>query len=223
MRAVVFIGGDGPVPGSVPGGLGAYDLCVAADSGLLLAEAWGFAPDWIVGDMDSIGDPGRLAFYPEDRIRVYPRDKDDTDTELAIALARDLGSDEWTLVGGGGGRLDHLMAILALFDRPAAPVRWITRSEDAALVDSDRAGGVYAADVLPGSLLSIFPVGAGPWKLDSEGLKWPLDELSWDRGRFGISNVCLGDRFSLRSTAGRFLALAPLDGKSAPREGFGEP
>jgi thiamine pyrophosphokinase len=223
MRAVVFIGGDGPAPGSIPGGLGSYDLSVAADSGLLLAEAWGFAPDWIVGDMDSIGDPDLLSAYPEHRIRVYARDKDDTDTEIAISLAAEQGCSEWTLVGGGGGRLDHLMAIIALFERPAAPVRWITRFEDAALVDAERGGGRYSALARPGSLFSIFPLGSGPWGIGSEGLKWPLGGLSWDRGRFGISNVCLGDRFVLRARSGRFLALSPLSGKSAPGEGFGQP
>ncbi len=222
MRAVVFIGGDGPVPGSIPGGLGSYDLSVAADSGLLLAEAWGFAPDWIVGDMDSIGDPALLSAYPENRVRIYPRDKDDTDTEIAISLAAEQGCAEWTLVGGGGGRLDHLMAILALFERPVAPVRWITRTEDAVLVESNRNGGRYSAAVKPGTLLSIFPVGAAPWTISSEGLKWPLGGLSWDRGSFGISNVCLGDRFVLQARSGRFLALSPIACESAPGEGLGQ-
>lgn len=221
MRAAVFIGGDGPVPGEVAGGLGSFDLAIAADSGLLLAESWGVVPDWIVGDMDSLGDLDRLLPYPPERVLSCSRDKDDTDTELALKLASEQGCDETILIGGGGGRLDHLMALLALFDRREAPVRWVTRLEDIVLVDALRRGD-HTRDTAPGATVSIFPVGEGPWRVESRGLLWPLDDLTWNRGFFGISNRTVGAGFSLRATSGRFLSVLNREVPSAPSEGLGQ-
>jgi len=49
-------------------------VIAAADSGLLLAEAAGLRPDWIIGDMDSL-EPDRLAFYAPEKIIRHPRFK----------------------------------------------------------------------------------------------------------------------------------------------------
>ena len=209
MRGFAFIGGDGPEPG-IELGLRDGDLIVAADSGLLAVESRGLRADWIVGDMDSLSDRTLLSRYPAERIRTFPVDKDDTDTELALRLLRELDCDEEiVLVGGGGGRLDHSLAIAALFDRDEAPDRWITRLEIVAAADSGR-GGVLAVSTDAGALISVFPAGSGPWRARSRGLKWPLDGLSWERGRFGISNVALSGDCELETVEGRFLVVAPL-------------
>jgi thiamine pyrophosphokinase len=60
-------------------------------------------------------------------------------------------------------------------------------------------------------LVSVFPLGQGPWDAESEGLRWPLAGLPWDRGFFGISNVAEA-RFALRAKKGRFLVILPLAG-----------
>ncbi len=216
MRGAAFIGGEGPDPELGRRVLGPVDLVVAADSGLVAAEEWGLRSDWIVGDMDSIDDRGRLARYPAERVLSYPQDKDYTDTELAIALLREKGCDDIVLVGGGGGRLDHTLALAALFERDAAPKRWITAREDARFIASpssttdDEGASILDASVPPRSLVSLFPLGTGPWKAQSHGLKWPLDELPWCRGFFGISNVASEGVFSVRALSGSFLVILPL-------------
>lgn len=216
MRGAAFIGGEGPDPELGRRALGPVDLIVSADSGLVAAEEWGLESDWIVGDMDSIDDRGRLARYPADRVLSYPEDKDYTDTELAIELLREKGCDEVVLVGGGGGRLDHTLALTALFERTFAPKRWITAREDVRFIAAqssavqDEGASVLHATVPAGALISLFPLGTGPWKAQSRGLKWPLDELSWCRGFFGISNVASEGPFSIRALSGSFLVVLPL-------------
>jgi len=44
---------------------------IAADSGLVCAEEFGYTPDLIVGDMDSLTDKSLLSSYPEDKIRIF--------------------------------------------------------------------------------------------------------------------------------------------------------
>ena len=209
MRGFAFIGGEGP-PNSFDLPLAGSDLIVAADSGLQAVEARGLRADWIVGDMDSLVDPSMLSSYPPDRIKKYPRDKDYTDTELALALLRELGCDDIAVVGGGGGRLDHLLAVAAVFERPVAPDRWITRVEDVACLDAARKECSLSIQASPGTLVSLFPMGRGPWKAASEGLQWPLAGLEWTRGSFGISNVVLSSECRIDAASGRFLVILPL-------------
>ena len=210
MTAAVFIGGDGPSAIRGLPALGKVDLVVAADSGLDAAESWGLSPDWIVGDMDSLLDESRLNSYPSDRIRRFSRDKDYTATELALQLLIELNYGDATLVGGGGGRLDHILALAALFERNIPPKRWITASEDIRMVDMDLGTGRLKLAVRPGTLVSLFPIGNGPWKVSSTGLKWPLQEAHWERGLFGISNIVDMDCVCINALIGRFLVIMPL-------------
>ncbi|GAB1482773.1 hypothetical protein MASR2M78_15890 [Treponema sp.] len=219
MRGAAFLGGEGPSPSLGREILGSFDLVVSADSGLLLAEKWAYVSDYIVGDMDSLGDMARLERYPASHIISYPVDKDYTDTELAIELLHEKHCDEVVLLGGGRGRIDHLLAIAALFERDKAPQRWITAAEDLRLLDassptsSSLAINVASNQAAP-ALFSIFPLGSGPWKVRSQGLKWPLDALSWKRGFFGISNVAVSETISLKAEQGRFLAVLALSSVS---------
>jgi thiamine pyrophosphokinase len=130
------------------------------------------------------------------------QDKDDTDTELLLALLWEKGCDEVWLAGGGGGRLDHLLAVQALFEREKSPDRWITAAEDIR-----RIGEGQTLEAGGGGLVSVFPLGTGPWEAESRGLKWPLAGLPWKRGFFGISNVAGEDGFSIRAVKGIFLVI----------------
>ena len=215
MRGIAFVGGEGPGPEVLKKlSLGA-DLLVAADSGLIALEDAGLKPHWIVGDMDSLGalssgapdGLGRLDKYAPEQVLRYPADKDFTDTELAINLLHEKGCDEIWIVGGGGGRTDHLFAIRSLFEREKPPRRWFTANEDISCLDA----GLCRRGSLPaGSLLSVFPLGGGPWEAESSGLKWPLKGLGWDRGKFGLSNVALDGDFEIVSLKGRFMIIMPV-------------
>ena len=232
MRGIVITGGEGPAPEALREIARGADLLAAADSGLVAAEEAGLSPDWVLGDMDSLGDmvsrddPGRLGKYPPERVIRYPAAKDFTDTELAVTLLREKGCDEIWLSGGGGGRTDHLFAIFSLFERePSAetrqgiastmrgsppaepPDRWFTASEEIRCL---RDGKVLSAAIPAGSLVSVFPLGSGPWEVESLRLKWPLDGLSWERGGFGLSNVAVKGPFEIRSVQGRFMVIWAL-------------
>jgi len=225
----VITGGEGPAPETLREIARGADVIAAADSGLVAAEKAGLSLDWVVGDMDSLGDmvsrddPARLEKYPPERVLRYPREKDFTDTELAIALLREKGCDEVWLAGGGGGRIDHLFAILSLFEREPLigtrqspdrrainsppvepPDRWFTAHEEIRYL---RESWALDAALPGGSLVSVFPLGAGPWAAESSGLKWPLDGLAWERGGLGLSNVAVEGPFRIRSVQGRFLVV----------------
>jgi thiamine pyrophosphokinase len=58
-----------------------------------------------------------------------------------------------------------------------------------------------------GKLVSVFPLGSGPWKVQSKGLKWELGKARWERGLFGLSNVAIADEIEINAEQGRFMVI----------------
>ena len=207
MRGIAFIGGEGPGRRFLREIARGADLLVAADSGLVLCEDAGLTPDWILGDMDSLDDPLRLEKYPQGKILRFLADKDFTDTELALHfLHNEKRCDEVWFAGGGGGRLDHLFAIRSIFDRDRPPDRWFPGNEEIRCLQEGRALG---AALPPGSIVSVFPLGSGPWAAESTGLKWPINDLVWERGSAWISNIATEGPFEIRAVRGRLMIITP--------------
>jgi len=219
MTGIIFTGGEGPSPQIVRKLFEqekskprcAKTIIIAADSGLLAAERAGFKPDWIIGDMDSLTELSSeaeaiLACYPQECVIRHQRDKDYTDTELAFFHAVKQNCDEIWIIGGGGGRLDHLFGIRSLFERDIFPYRWTTDTADIRCIEKN---GELKIDGEKGALVSVFPLGIGPWEAKSEGLKWALEGVSWDRGFFGLSNVAVNNGVSIVAKQGRFMVVLP--------------
>ena len=82
------------------------DLILCADAGYALAKRAGVEPDWIIGDFDSAERPDAA------NVLVHPVIKDDTDTILCARFALEEGIQDFLIVGGVGGRLDHTLANL---------------------------------------------------------------------------------------------------------------
>lgn len=178
---------------------------VAADSGVDVLDQIGLIPDAIVGDMDSISDPSRLSDYPDARVERYPRDKDHTDTEIACLFLRNSGIESITIIGGGGGRLDHLLGIASLFERPDHPQRWLTHRDEVYSVDEE-----IMIECEPGDVVSLLPVGPGVCRMESEGLKWSLHGIVWQKGDIGISNEATARTCRVSMKEGRLILVRSL-------------
>jgi thiamine pyrophosphokinase len=173
--------------------------------------------------MDSLGTntEEHLAAYPPDKVITFPPEKDFTDTELALSLAGEKGCEKLWIIGGGGGRVDHLFGIRSLFEREHPPLRWITAKEDIHCVEAD--SKIIPAELISAELtssetntrtkerVSVFPLGEGPWEAESSGLKWPLAGLPWNRGFYGLSNEAPEGSFSIKAKQGRFLVIINYD------------
>jgi thiamine pyrophosphokinase len=206
--AVIFVGGEAPSQERCRTLAQGANCIAAADSGLIACETAGCTPDFIVGDMDSLEQAGqlrRLNNYPKEKIFRCSHEKDQTDTELALDLLRKQGHERIRLIGGGGGRLDHLFAIRELFERENPPQSWHTFGEDIYYVKEST-----MIPAIPSTPLSIFPLGNSPWNIRSEGLKWQLEDFDWKRGFFGISNVITAKSFFLHIEEGRFMMIIPV-------------
>jgi thiamine pyrophosphokinase len=207
MRALLAIGGEGPERAILEPLLSSFDFVCAADSGLDLLSRWGLEPNLIVGDMDSVSSPELLASYPRAEVIRFPRDKDESDTELGLRLLFERGYFDVSIAGGGGGRIDHLFAIKALFERPERrPRAWFTEAAAIRLVEE---GGRLELPSAAGEVVSVFPLASGASGMESGGLKWPLAGLVWSAGGFGLSNEALSDGFWVRAGRGDLLVVTP--------------
>ncbi|MBB6479107.1 thiamine diphosphokinase [Spirochaeta isovalerica] len=206
MLGIVVTGGQAPSLGIIKNELDDADMIVAADSGLDTLLSYGYEPDLIVGDMDSISNRKILEKFHRSKILLYPEDKDYTDTELAINHLYEKGCTSVVVIGGGGGRLDHLIAIYSLFFRERAPVRWITDNEKIFLVK-----GSFCINLKINTVISLFPVTGQLCSMTSSGLKWPLDELEWNPGDGGISNVSSERTVKIDMKSGKLVMIIPLD------------
>ncbi|WP_100011003.1 thiamine diphosphokinase [Lentibacillus sediminis] len=94
------------------------DYWIGADSGALLLMDHQISGDYAVGDFDSVTEKEkkqiRLLFT---HMEEYPREKDETDLELALQQAYAMESDTIYLFGVTGGRLDHEIINIQLLYR----------------------------------------------------------------------------------------------------------
>lgn len=219
MRALIVAAGDAPDRAGLdrtwPGWSDGIDLVVAADAGADAAERLGLRPDLVVGDFDSIAPGGldrlRAAGVP---VEVAPADKDESDTELAVRAALARGARALTIVGGLGGRPDHLLANLGLLALPELADRSVELLDDRTRVSLIQGPGSRDLVGRVGDQVSLLPFGPGVDGVTTAGLEWPLADEALPVGPArGLSNVrtALVARVTVR--AGLLLAIETIGGQ----------
>jgi thiamine pyrophosphokinase len=201
---LVFAGGDHPdvdLSQEIP----SADLVMAADSGYDAAVALGYAVDVLVGDLDSIGAehlPGHVV------IERHPRDKDQTDLDLALELAMRDEPHRVVVVGGSGGRLDHELATASLIcDERWSDVEmdWVSSRGRAHVIRRHR---TVHGDV--GATVSLLAVGGPVTGLTTRGLRWELNGARFEPGStWGVSNVMQAPVADIRIGSGCLLVVFP--------------
>lgn len=200
--AVVLTHGVPPSRETLARALEGASLFVCADGAADNARAYGFEPEIIIGDLDSVT-PATLAAVPDGRV-VRDTDTETTDTEKAIrhVLARG-GFDEIVLLGAGADRLDHVVGHLSLLLRYSGQVRLV--------LEDDRcrawvAGGTVALDHPAGTIVSFFAVGVPAEGVTTQGLRYPLENRRLELGvQDSISNVIDRRPATVRVEHGRLL------------------
>lgn len=209
MRAVIFANGVLNNLQDVHDIILPDDLIIAADGGMTHCRALGIKPSIVIGDLDSL-DPDYLKSLQTSGTEIisYPINKDQTDLELALHKALDLGYDEILVLGALGARWDMTIANLLL---PAASefskvtIRLIDGHQEILLL---RGKGELIFNGKKGDMLSIVPLGQDAYGVTLRGLKYPLED---DVLRFGatrgISNVLIDDTATVYLKKGLLLCI----------------
>ncbi len=216
-RALVFAGGD-ELPASIASELPDDAFVVAADSGIDHAHALGLHVDLAVGDFDSVTPAGLARAEREGtRIERHPRDKDASDLALALDATRELGITRVTVVGGHGGRLDHLVGNLALLGASAYAALDLDARLGAATVTVVRDHAPLRGPV--GSLVSLFAVHGPALGVTTRALRFPLRDARLEPGStLGLSNEIAGTDPQVSLDEGVLLVVQP-DPRSPNRPG----
>ena len=168
-------------------------LTVCCDGALRWAEKRARV-DIKAGDFDSLG------YIPQDAL-VYPSRKNYTDGEIALDHLLRRGCTEIELYGGGGGRDDHAYGNLSLLY--AAFLRGARATMFTRYTAVYCAAGEIVWEKKRGITLSLAPVGESAHIMESEGLRYPLKDLTLCRASCrGLSNVVEAERARVFCDAG---------------------
>lgn len=206
-RILIFANGELPDPGRAHSLLQPGDEIICADGGTRHALALGLNPGWIVGDLDSVTDEElQLARRKGAQVVRHPRNKDETDLELAFQQALDRKPASIRIVAGLGRRLDQTLANLSLLSDArleGLDIRFDDGVEQAFFCRTQ-------AEISgkPGDLLSLIPWGDVAMGVRTRGLKWPLaDETLHPEKTRGISNELMESTASVSLTSGLLLVV----------------
>lgn len=209
---VVVCGGDAPAAASLPALVrepGVY--VVAADWGVDVARALGLVVDVAVGDFDSVSVVGLSRARSQGaEVDPHPAAKDETDLELALRCAVDRQPERIVVVGGGGGRLDHLLGNVALLAAPFMAHVDVSACLPGARLTVIRPGRDVLLCGAPGDLLSLLPVHGLAVGVVTAGLRFALRHEDLPAGcSRGLSNVFDAATATVAITGGVLLAIQP--------------
>lgn len=195
-QALIFANGDPNDGALVQRTLAAATdaLVIAADAGARNAHYFKLTPDVVIGDMDSLTEPelAELAAAGVE-IKRYPRDKNETDLELALHAAADRGATWMRVLGGIGSRFDQTLANVYLMALPVladCDVRLVAGKQEARLLPP----GEWVIDGAPGDTVSLIPLTGIARGVRTHALYYPLrdEDLHFGPAR-GVSNVMNSD------------------------------
>ncbi|MFO7569315.1 MAG: thiamine diphosphokinase [Smithellaceae bacterium] len=182
-------------------------LLIACDGGARHLVAAGIVPHVLMGDLDSI-DSALLADYLRLNVKIveHPRDKDFTDTALALDYAMALKPERIDIWGAQGGRFDHALANVLL----------LVRGQEAGIRTRlmDEYGEIFLArdntrflDAV-GCVVSIIALSPTVEGVTLAGFQYPLnnDTLTMSESR-GISNVIIEPVASIDVREGHLLVV----------------
>ncbi|MCD8218227.1 MAG: thiamine diphosphokinase [Clostridiales bacterium] len=191
-----------------------WNSVISADSGLNFCRIADVLPDEIWGDFDS-ADPDVLRYFREkcpETIHVFPAEKDETDTELALMRAIEAGADRITILGGTGTRLDHVLGNLHLLKMA------MDAGVECFILDPhNRIRMIQGRTVLRkkeqfGTYVSLIPFTPEVEGLTLRGFAYEVEEFTLESGKArGVSNEIREEEAVIEMRKGILLVIESKD------------
>ena len=192
-----------------------YQRIIAADSGLAACHEAGIVPTEILGDFDSLKDPGLIEQYEKRGVpvRTFPERKDYTDTDLAMHHACGLGPEEMDVFGATGSRMDHTMANvfnLGFLAEKGITCRLVDSHNQIEMLKGPCRKVYDQEEDLP--FFSLLACSETVEELTLKGFSYPLEDFSLKRfTSIGISNYLTEKKGTLRFKEGFLLVVRSRD------------
>ena len=183
---------------------GTPELVIACDRGLDYAVWDGVIPDLVLGDFDSC----EVHEFPESaKVLRYPKEKDDTDTMLAVKYALEHGYGEIMITCALGARLDHTLANIQ------AGVYIAERGGRVTLLGRDDRVYVFSEGsvTLPkrdGWSLSVLSLSDRSEGVCLRGVRYPAEDIVLVNGfPLGVSNEWAADSAEISVASGVIMVM----------------
>lgn len=182
MEVVIISGGKAPTAKLLEKYINKDSYVICADSGANSMYKYGYVPNLILGDFDSIDD-GVLSYFKNKDciINIFPAEKDFTDTEAALEETIKLSPSKIVFLGCIGTRLDHVIANLGMLKR------CLELNISACIVDENNIITLHDKNFIMegrlGETFSLHSFGSEVKNLSIKGAKYRLDNY----------NLCFGD------------------------------
>lgn len=183
--------------------ISADELIIAADGGLKHLQKLHIAPTVILGDFDSLG-------YTPEGSEVFPVEKDDTDSMLALRHGIAAGCTRFILYGAlDGPRPDHTVANYQalVFLAQQGAIGYLV-GKDFIVTAIKNSKMVFPP--LEDGIFSAFCLGAAAHGVTLEGLFYHLQNGTLDTGfPLGVSNHFIGKEATVTVCDGTLLLFYP--------------
>ena len=210
---VTLVGGGDMAADDLAMALARAPRLVAADGGADRALASGHVPELAIGDLDSISPEGRARLGPRRLVHIPEQETTDFDKALRMIAAPFV-----LAVGFTGARIDHMLGAFNVLARHPDRRCLLLGARDVCFL----APRELVLDLVPGTRLSLFPMGAVEGR--STGLHWPVDGIAFEPGGVtGISNRVSAPEVRLSFSAPRMLVLLPVRALDAALGGLTGP
>lgn len=171
-------------------------------------------PNYALGDFDSVSKEAATYYFECDEVSVKElnKEKDESDTEVALSLAVTMGAKEIIVLGATGGRLDHFWANVQSLMIP------LKRDVKAFIIDDQNRISLHDEDFALertnafGDYFSFFALGEDVHGLTIEGAKYPLRNHSLSPvDSLSVSNEYLEDKVSISFNNGVLILMETRD------------
>lgn len=179
-------------------------IIIAADGGYDNALRLGVMPDLFVGDMDSVTEKVDIEKV------ILNKEKDFTDTEVAIEEAVLRGYDRIDIYGATGTRLDHTLANIFMMKK------YLSRNVDVRIIDLHNKMRAIRGDNtfsgLKGKTVSFIPADTVVSGVTLSGFKYPLSDRDVEIGvTLTVSNVAVSDEVHVNIKNGTLIMIIAKD------------
>lgn len=194
-----------PVRESVRIEKGDYVIC--ADGGYQYAEKDGVIPKVIIGDFDSIDGSINLSSNHLINVVCLPTEKDDTDTMFCLKYGIEKGFNDFVIVGGFGGRLDHTYANIQTLAYGCLKGKKVVMQDKKHMLFM-LSNGSITVEGKQNALLSVFAYTDICRNVTLEGVKYILLNADLTNNfPLGVSNEILSDKAVITCGEGILLVM----------------
>lgn len=205
--AVLFVNGDYSVSRVTVSKIDPSAFLVAVDGGLNHLLRLGKLPNLLIGDLDSTTDKQATSmFKAKVEIIKFPKEKNETDLELALLEMVSRKFTKLRIVGGLGKRIDHTLGNISLLAIPEL------QNMDTRLVDDTcEIFLIKQTEEIKGKSndrISLLPLFGPVMGITTMGLDYPLkNETLYPEKSRGISNVMKHSTCVINFAKGKLLCI----------------